>query len=392
MIRFDYPSWHDKARARKTADGLTNAQIADLFGASTSQIKKICTPSWKQYLLMYSKSFKHRKGIALREYDVDAYEFVPAEALSPIEREREYHAKNRRVPQQAAEQEAMPKQRDFETVKKNDAESGRVGLAYKISCCKCSATAEMFSPKGFLPYEFIGKKFSQRGWIVGGAARADLCPEHANGFRTPKSDTAIPDTAGVVTFAYKQIPKPNKEESAMLDASPARVAIPNPPPIAAPAPLLDGGMGKAEKRIIFAKLNDVYEDETVGYADHWTDAMVAADLGVPVEWVVEVRDESFGPETNADLRAKSYDDLTILGERINQTILIGEKKLEQTLALDGKVADALETAEKAVDRLDELVTNLKTNDDQMKAVVGSFNEQVAEFKKMFRELVSNASV
>lgn len=55
-------------------------------------------------------------------------------------------------------------------------------------------------------------------------------------------------------------------------------------------------MSREDGRIIFAKLNDVYIDERVGYGPGWSDKRVAADLSVPLAWVRKVRVEHFGDE------------------------------------------------------------------------------------------------
>ena len=54
-------------------------------------------------------------------------------------------------------------------------------------------------------------------------------------------------------------------------------------------------MAFEDRRIIFEKLNEVYVDPNVGYADEWTDKRVADDLGVPLAWVTKIRAENFGP-------------------------------------------------------------------------------------------------
>jgi hypothetical protein len=62
-------------------------------------------------------------------------------------------------------------------------------------------------------------------------------------------------------------------------------------------------MSREERRIIFEKLNEVYVNDKVGYAGGWTDAKVASDLGVPLQWVRVIRDENFGDEVgNEDIR------------------------------------------------------------------------------------------
>ena len=51
----------------------------------------------------------------------------------------------------------------------------------------------------------------------------------------------------------------------------------------------------SDRRIIFAKLEEIYIDEVKGYSGNWTDEKVSRDLGVPRAWVSEVREINFGP-------------------------------------------------------------------------------------------------
>lgn len=55
-------------------------------------------------------------------------------------------------------------------------------------------------------------------------------------------------------------------------------------------------MSREDRRIIFAKVDELYLDDKSGYVAPWTDSAVARDLGVPRAWVATVRDELFGPE------------------------------------------------------------------------------------------------
>ena len=63
----------------------------------------------------------------------------------------------------------------------------------------------------------------------------------------------------------------------------------------APVPDKPRQLTKEDRRIIFSKLNEVYVDERTGYSASWTDGSVATNLGVPTEWVKQIRDENFGP-------------------------------------------------------------------------------------------------
>lgn len=53
-------------------------------------------------------------------------------------------------------------------------------------------------------------------------------------------------------------------------------------------------MSRDDRRVIFAKLDEVYLDEKRGYDSGWSDHKVASDLGVPRKWVEIIRAENFG--------------------------------------------------------------------------------------------------
>lgn len=55
-------------------------------------------------------------------------------------------------------------------------------------------------------------------------------------------------------------------------------------------------MSREDRRLIFAKLEEVYIDERVGYTANWNDQRVADDMAVPRAWVEEIRDQNFGPQ------------------------------------------------------------------------------------------------
>jgi len=59
-------------------------------------------------------------------------------------------------------------------------------------------------------------------------------------------------------------------------------------------------LSRADRRVIFLKLEEVYTDEQTGYQKGWDDAAVARDLNVERAWVAMVREENFGPEKSED--------------------------------------------------------------------------------------------
>lgn len=123
-------------------------------------------------------------------------------------------------------------------------------------------------------------------------------------------------------------------------------------------------MEREDRRIILAKLNDVYIDEASGYQSPWTDRKVAEDLGVPQAWVAELRDENFGPAAdNQEIRemlknveAQAKDAVKLLAdakairaegaalvERINE---LNRRSIEIGKSLDGllSVSDRIRKA------------------------------------------------
>lgn len=58
-------------------------------------------------------------------------------------------------------------------------------------------------------------------------------------------------------------------------------------------------MTREDRRIINDKLDAVYAKDA--YKAPWTDAAVAKDLGVPRDWVAQVREQFFGPAASNPL-------------------------------------------------------------------------------------------
>lgn len=72
-------------------------------------------------------------------------------------------------------------------------------------------------------------------------------------------------------------------------------------------------MSREDKRIIFAKIHEVYGDNS--YLENWTDAKVSADLGVPRAWVKTVRESDFGDEgSNEEIKEALVEARNLLGQ------------------------------------------------------------------------------
>ena len=77
-------------------------------------------------------------------------------------------------------------------------------------------------------------------------------------------------------------------------------------------------MSRDDRRIIFAKLNDVYLDEKRGYSDGWNDERVAADLNVPRKWVEDIRADNFGDAHDNEELRKFLDQLGEVREMLGK--------------------------------------------------------------------------
>jgi hypothetical protein len=110
-------------------------------------------------------------------------------------------------------------------------------------------------------------------------------------------------------------------------------------------------MSRIERRIIISKLNDVYVDEKIGYRGDWSDGKVATDLGVPVQWVAEIRDENFGPED------------------INEADTELAKKMTELEHMAAEVLAAIKEYDAAVDAIDTKIEAFDKANAEMRALL-----------------------
>ncbi|NTG20023.1 hypothetical protein G6L00_06145 [Agrobacterium rhizogenes] len=133
---------------------------------------------------------------------------------------------------------------------------GQQVKAMKICCSECEAVGYFAFQSGHKRRPPIAavQHFQNKDWVVGSTPRKDLCPVHAKLSR-------------------------RKGTKAMADLT---------------APVADKPreMSRDDRRIINDKLDEVYGNGA--YKTPWTDAAVARDLGVPRDWVAQVREAFFG--------------------------------------------------------------------------------------------------
>lgn len=140
---------------------------------------------------------------------------------------------------------------------------------------RCACGVEAMRPRPFLKNnpgvdcdmqaQQVTRQFTRDGWLIGRRPQDDKCPKCLAANAKKPALTVIP-----------------KEPEAMLPS---------------PAPANDAReMSRDDGRVIFAKLEDVYDTNRAGYRSGWTDQKLATDLGVPRAWVEQVRKQFFGPE------------------------------------------------------------------------------------------------
>lgn len=112
-------------------------------------------------------------------------------------------------------------------------------------------------------------------------------------------------------------------------------------------------MSRDDRRVIFAKLNDVYIDESKGYDGGWSDQRVAKDLGVPLAWVKEIRQENFGLESsNEDARAVVKEAKDLLAEINDRRKKFDEDKEKLLRSVD--LSDVVKKADEIMKKLERL--------------------------------------
>lgn len=173
--------------------------------------------------------------------------------------------------------------------------------AYAVTCGHCGVTKTLpvnsfrTATETELENRHIQKKFEQAGWRIARSAKSHRC-------------------AGCLAAARNAAMAKKVDREADVDSKP-KVETDVTPPAAKPTVAPPREPTRDERRIIFQKLNEVYVDEKSGYSESWTDAVVAKDLGVPRDWVRNLRDEMFGPEgANEEIRASIEEARKLLDE------------------------------------------------------------------------------
>jgi len=212
-------------------------------------------------------------------------------------------------------------------------EEGQPVPRYRLVCGSCGCGGQLgrmnFGPA--IADEQVPQKFEALGWRVGKRrdGRDDRCPSCVN-----REQEARRRHLHVV----------QSEESEPV----AQNNTPVPKPVLTPSPVdKPREMSRDERRLIFAKLDEIYIDERSGYSAGWTDARVANDLGIPRAWVTKIRDENFGPGTSEEVEK-------FLAEAAELAKIWGEIRTEQDMLRERicetqKRVEALERSSKRIE-------------------------------------------
>jgi predicted RNA-binding Zn-ribbon protein involved in translation (DUF1610 family) len=122
----------------------------------------------------------------------------------------------------------------------------------------------------------VSHKFESKGWKVGKTASQHRCPQCFTAIKAAAKRRQGEEMSKVVPIINKAL------NSTTALGSTVEVPRERPPT-------------RDERRIIIAKMQEIYVNETVGYRDDWSDEKVSKDMGVPQVWVAQIRDETFGP-------------------------------------------------------------------------------------------------
>lgn len=200
---------------------------------------------------------------------------------------------------------------------------------YSIRCSDCGVRGEIAptNAAGCLPPEMVTKKFNQRGWKVGTTPRKDVCPEcrKRDSMRIAKVDKNL--RAEIIDL------HPKKEEP----VEPKKT------------------ISREDRRIILAKLNEVYQDEKTGYRPGWNDDKVAVDLGVFTKWVADLRAENFGDLPVSAIDQGFLDEARQVLEQIQQ---VGREAIalrDEARTMMAKAVAKMEEVDKLEMRMDDLL-------------------------------------
>lgn len=207
---------------------------------------------------------------------------------------------------------------------------GRRIHTYTLTCSKCGCVDHIGQQNmgEAVAQDQVPKKFAAKGWTVGRRAQDDLCPEHTR--QEEERRRSRP--------ALKIVEAPVQQ----LKADPPRK------------------MSFSDKRVIIAKLEDVYVSEQVGYDTGWNDERVANDLGVPRAWVEEIRDANFGPIRVDEASVAAIQHAEALLQKANDALAQAQELERRVAALVTGFRNELAASRSALEKIAPIALGRKS--------------------------------
>lgn len=215
-------------------------------------------------------------------------------------------------------------------------EDGQPVPRYRLVCgsCGCGETLgrQNFGPE--IADTQVPKKFEERGWSVGKRrdGRDDRCPSCVNRdqearrrrLHVVQCEECVPVPQTAPGFA---VVAPAKQQATLAEKP--------------------REMTRDERRLIWAKLDEVYVDEKVGYSAGWTDARLAQDLGIPRAWVSMIREENFGPGVSEEVQAFLKEAARL--QQIKESLCQEQDELRGRIGTWAKEVDAFQRLAKRIE-------------------------------------------
>jgi len=351
ISRIDVPEWGDKAL--KLYDQKVRVdKIADEVGKSESWIRSFIKLARPQPNL----KDPHWLGQALSIIDADpsiAYHDL-AKKLGVPQKRLEYHLRFRKTPSGRPAQKGKGKKvpdRQFTPVKEWDTTHRAFSVGVMVHCSKCNRTEKFIRAGGSVNPSHAANWFRNKGWIIGGGPRADLCPEHADKLASNGKIERQPEPIKkpILPALAKEI---GMEQMKVTTVGTVAENVSEPP--------------RSDWRVILAKLNEVYGDEK-SYTADWSDEKVAKDLGVPVPWVEKVREDTgiFGPNVNEGALREQIAAFQTLRENYEKEFSAVQLLYKQIDSDYNALTAKVEALDKKFTELTKLHVDLKTKMDTL---------------------------
>jgi predicted transcriptional regulator len=341
-MKFTLPTWADEA-AQLRATGMSGPKIAKQLGVSDAYVytvlnvisgKGTSRVPWAEEAIKLAGEGKTNGEIAKQMN-------VTTNRVRDVLAQHQASIQYRKKKESKAVEEVVMSDRKFEETHQTDNGVTRNGVLIRCGADGCHKVERFIRSHGAVHPVQAANYFRAKGWMIGGGPRADRCPDHAYN-KKPADPAKLADMSPFHVAKNQEGKTQEKTEEAGVDLPKVpvpddvqeknEVAFENAVAREAEEPIrhmveeheeAQKEMSKADRRIIFNKIEDVYGDETIGYKGDWSDDRVAEDLGVSVEWVALIRDENFGPARNQALALaetrKAGEEVMAMIEKINAT-------------------------------------------------------------------------